>query len=1313
MATLVLGTLGQVAGQALFGGAAFSLFGVAVSGATIGSAIGGALGSAIDGRLSARETTREGPRLTSIALQGAEEGAAIPRVYGRARLAGQVIWASRFLETKTTRTHKVGGKGTGGSRVTETDYAYSVSFAVALCEGEIAGLGRIWADGQPLDASGLTLRVHLGTETQAPDSAIEAIEGEGASPAYLGLAYVVFEDMPLEAFGNRIPQLQFEVFRPVAEDGPALENLAQAVVLGPGTGEFVYATAPVFRDLGGGRSQAENMNNSSGRPDVLVSLDQLQQMLPNVAAVSLTVSWFGGDLRAVSCAIRPGVEFADKTTYPTAWSVNALARADAHLMTRDDEDRPNFGGTPADASVIALIAELRARGIAVYLYPLLLLDIPAGNGLPDPYGGAEQGAFPWRGRITSDHAPGTSGAEDGTSAAATAIDTFFGSATAANFTEGADTVTYTGSAEWSYRRFVLHYAHLANVAGGVDGFFIGSELRGLTTLRGSGGTYPAVAQLQTLAAEARTVLGSGTKISYAADWSEYFGHQPADGSVAKFHLDPLWADTHIDAVAIDLYHPLSDWRDGALHLDAVAGAPNTYDRDYLQGNIEGGEGYDWYYASDTDRAAQTRTLITDGAYAKPWVYRYKDIRNWWGNAHYNRTAGVEAGSPTAWTAQGKPIWFSEVGCPAVDRGANEPNVFYDAKSSESRVPYFSRGARDDLIQRRYLESVLDYWDPSGANNPASGVYTGKMIDTARAFIWTWDARPYPDFPLRETVWSDGPNWRYGHWIEGRVGAVSLSALVAALAAPHKNDIDVAGLTGLVQGYVVDRPMSPRAAIEPLAAAFHFDAVESEGVIRFRDCVAASEATVAAEALVGRGAGKIFEVTRAQESEMPAAARVTYVEIDAEYRPASVEARKLSGTSDRVVDTTVPVVFSQPEAQGLVDRLLQAAWAGRERAKLVLPPSRQALEPGDLLKLVTAERTFRFQITRLSDGEDREVEAVSFDASVFDGPPGPYRSAGLPAPVTYGRPVLHFLDVPLLPGAPADEAGYLAAAASPWPGRIAVYKSPSTDNYALQTLVRRPAITGALLSPLYSGPLFRWDEGNSIYLEVYAGGLSSAGDLAVLNGANAAAIQNADGEWEIVQFASAALTGPDQYLLTRLLRGQLGTENAMRSPVAAGAPFVLLDSAIEASALNPAEARLPLNYLFGPAPKPISDASYVAASHTYAGVPNRPYAPVEVRRAALSGGDLLLSWRRRTRLGGDDWDAVEVPLGETSEAYEADIYNGSSVLRTLSAATPSVTYTAAQQTADFGGSAPSPLHVRVYQVSAGFGRGAPAIAAVYA
>jgi hypothetical protein len=153
-----------------------------------------------------------------------------------------------------------------------------------------------------------------------------------------------------------------------------------------------------------------------------------------------------------------------------------------------------------------------------------------------------------------------------------------------------------------------------------------------------------------------------SRFSYTADWSEYFGHQPQDGSGdVYFHLDPLWAGAAIDFVGIDNYLPLSDWRDGFDHLDAQARWPAIHDRAYLQSNIAGGEGFDWLYAAEADRAAQVRTPITDGAHDKPWGFRPKDLRAWWSNRHCDRPGGVEAGIPTAWMPESKPIRFTELG----------------------------------------------------------------------------------------------------------------------------------------------------------------------------------------------------------------------------------------------------------------------------------------------------------------------------------------------------------------------------------------------------------------------------------------------------------------------------------------------------------------------------------------------------------------------------------------------------------------------------------------------------------------------------
>jgi hypothetical protein len=118
---------------------------------------------------------------------------------------------------------------------------------------------------------------------------------------------------------------------------------------------------------------------------------------------------------------------------------------------------------------------------------------------------------------------------------------------------------------------------------------------------------------------------------------------------------------------------------------------------------------------------------------------------------------------------------------------------------------------------------------------------------------------------------------------------------------------------------------------------------------------------------------------------------------------------------------------------------------------------------------------------------------------------------------------------------------------------------------------------------------------------------------------------------------------------------------------------------------------------------LGDSSYAETTHAFAGVGLRPLAPVHVG-ARREAGDIQIGWVRRTRVGGDGWETAEVPLGEAAELYEVDVLTpGGEVVRTLVSEAPAVTYSAAQQTADFGGPVAA-LHVAVAQVSAVYGRG---------
>ncbi len=1279
MATLVL----QVAGQALGGSLAGGI------GAVVGRAAGGLAGSVLDRTLFGADTVSEGARLSDLGVQTSTEGAAIPRIYGRARIAGQVIWATDFEEV--VDEEETGGKG-GGATV--RTYEYYANFAVALCEGRITRIGRIWADGKPLDQSGVTYRVHHGGEAQAADALIAAKHAGESVPAYRGTAYVVFERLPLADFGNRIPQLTFEVARTFDR----LERRIKAVTVIPGTTEFGYSDRLVTRIGTDDETVSDNRHSGAADTDWLAAIDDLVETCPNLESVALVVAWFGTDLRCGYCEIKPGVEARERAIDGATWSVAGVGRGGAHLVSTID-GKPAYGGTPSDETVIAAIADLKRRGLRVVLYPFVMMDVPTGNGLPDPYGAAEQAAYPWRGRITCHPAIGRAATVDKTAAAASQVAAFVGEARAGNLSAG----------DWRYRHMILHYAELAEAAGGVDAFLIGSEMRGLTTVRSGAARFPFVDALRVLAADASSILRSATKITYAADWSEYFGYHPSDGSGdVYFHLDPLWASAAIDMVGIDNYMPLADWRDGD-HADSEV-APSIYDLDYLRGNIAGGEGYDWYYASDADRDTGTRTPITDGAHAKPWVFRYKDLVNWWSRQHFNRPGGVETGPATGWVPESKPIWFTEIGCPAVDRGANQPNVFYDPKSSESFFPYFSSGARDDYMQRRFLDAVMGYWEPEddafvASNNPVSSVYAGRMVDPDNIHIWTWDARPYPAFPALGNVWSDGDNWPTGHWLTGRLGGVTLQALVETLLDEYGiADAQVGAIEGAIDGYVLADVVSLRSVLEPLADTFRFTAADSGSRLRFDGRIRAPDGTVGdADIAVSDKDTTRLSVTRGQETELPHEMRIGFYDSGRDYERGTARVRRLRGTSARASGTSLAVAASVSTMESAAFVRLHDIWAARERFTFAVSPERVDIEVGDMLSLQVGDVARIVLVERVEDDGLRKVEARTIDPDAYRLARGGKDRPSTSTVTVLGKPIAAFMDLPMLSPQDRAHAPYLAVYARPWYGTAAVWRSATGESFASFATIGARASLGVLQSKLTPGPEGLWDRRRSLTVRLFSGTLSSRSDLQLLNGANALAVETTNGGWEVLQFANADLVADKTWRLSRLLRAQLGTEDAMAAGSVEGARVVVLNEAVVNLPLARADLGIPRIYRVGPARRNVADAAYAETTLTATGRGLRPFSPVHIRahRDPVSG-DVALTWVRRTRIEGDGWEGREVPLGESRESYEVLILDDGTLLRTLAADEPAVTYTAQRQIADFG-ALPDALTVSVAQINE-FGAG---------
>ncbi|MEO1198808.1 MAG: glycoside hydrolase/phage tail family protein, partial [Pseudomonadota bacterium] len=1137
-------------------------------------------------------------------------------------------------------------------------------------------------------------------------------EGAGNAPAYRGTAYIVFERLDLAPFGNRIPQFSFEVIRRIGR----LETKVSGVALIPGATEFGYEPTEVFRVSRSGQgeiiwSETENRHHLLTKSDWNTSLDHLDAMLPNCDTIHLVVAWFGTDLRAGHCRIEPRVETHDKDTHPIVWQVAGLTRATATAVTRS-QGRPAYGGSPNDASIVAAIQSLKARGYKVMLHPFIMMDVDNDSGLPDPYGASEQPPYPWRGRITCHPAPGQPGSPDKSAAAEAQIDDLVGVAAPEHFSRLGATVTYSGPAEWSYRRFVLHLAMLAQAAGGVDAFMIGSEMVGLTTVRSDTNSYPFVSALKALTGDVRTIVGTATKIGYGADWSEYHSHRPDDGSGdVYFNMDALWADPDIDFIGIDNYLPMSDWRSGTDHADHDPHGPVIpHDPDYLAANVEGGEYYDWYYASTAARQSQSRTPITDGAHGEPWVFRQKDLVSWWSNTHRHRPGGNPAG-PSPWTAKSKPIWFTEIGFPALDNAANQPNVFHDPKSSESAYPHQSSGARDDAMQRAALEALIDYWQPESGNNPSSPHYSGRMIDPDRMFVWAWDARPWPAFPLDLAVWSDGENWRSGHWISGRMGTAALAGLVEEIAEDFDlSALEVETLGGSLDGFVIDRPMSFRQAVEGLSTIYGFDAIETGASIKIRGrCGQVRQLAVSQDNLVDRGEDEPLHITRRDLSELPLQARISYQDGELDGRPATVEAMRAAAPgTDRVLAVETPGVLDAEQMAAQCDAMLRREWAARDSGDFTLMPSQLAVEPADLIGISADSEETTWLVTELSDGDGRAVVGQRILDGMFDVAQrrartkrSKQRSKKSPsAPIA----TLTFLEL-RNPEAETDAATLLVAGSSaPWSNGLVLYRE--VDNDALQYVgrIEQRATIGRLVTDLYPGPVWRWDRVNSVTVELARGTLSSRSERAVLGGKNAIAVEDSEFGWEVIQFRDAELVAERTYTLSHLLRGQAGTERAAKA-LKSGSRIVVLDAAL--FAVSPGSFAIDQDAIwrFGQAGRALTPDTLATKAYTPTGDSLRPLSPVHVKAwRAPDTGDVVLSWIRRTRLSGDGWGLIDAPLGEASERYQIDILDGGDVKRRFVSTLPTVTYSQADQTADFGGL--TVFDVEICQLSTQVGAGDP-------
>ena len=546
----------------------------------------------------------------------------------------------------------------------------------------------------------------------------------------------------------------------------------------------------------------------------------------------------------------------------------------------------------------------------------------------------------------------------------------------------------------------------------------------------------------------------------------------------------------------------------------------------------------------------------------------------------------------------------------------------------------------------------------------------------------------------------------------------------------------------VEGYGVTRKSTGRKVLEPLLQIVNHFAVEREGRIEFLDATQTAVTTQILESdLLPLEEGIFYRENHVEVTELPETVELTYPAVSRDYQANTARAKRVSdvtGSTNKLsIDSSATL---DPEiAKRSVEQWLQAAWEERITFDLLLPPKYLALEPADLATLALSDDRFlTLRVTKTEVGADYTIRVEGIRESVGQWDSNAETddvSVVRPPSVIQADPILYILDLPLVPGDTGPAQGfarlYWTATADTednWGGCTLVRIDPVTEEPAYVGYISSGAPAGRILNVL-GDPASPWrtDTENTLLVEWFHGEdrVESVTRESLLQGSNAAIVVKANGDIEIIQFQTAVQNeDDDNWVLSNLFRGVRGTETMAYDHGAD--ERILMISRDDARAITVPVEGLVLHdidpndesytYTYVPITATERFANAPRVTHTPVGRAFYPFAPVHQKAVRHANGDLLITWVRRTRIGGElaDSGPENVPLNEASEKYDLEVFNaaGDTVVRSVADLTSaSYTYTMSDQTSDGFAADLTELNLKVYQLSAVVGRGFSRIAAV--
>lgn len=535
-----------------------------------------------------------------------------------------------------------------------------------------------------------------------------------------------------------------------------------------------------------------------------------------------------------------------------------------------------------------------------------------------------------------------------------------------------------------------------------------------------------------------------------------------------------------------------------------------------------------------------------------------------------------------------------------------------------------------------------------------------------------------------------------------------------------SNIDVTNITQMVRGYKVSSIAPIRSALEPLQAAWPFDVIQHGYQLKFVPRGNASVATIDISELgCVAGSEKLgirITTSREMDSQLPRKVLLTYLDVSREYDlNTGPGAERLNTDAVNIEQIELPIVMTATEAAQAEEVLLYLRWLERHDISFVLPPTYANLEAADVVTITGDAATYEVRLTQLNYLPDGRLECSAKFNNVAVYTSVAVAQEGL-SPVqvlTYAGPsLLALLDVPCIASTVMNQPGILSATcgfSSPWPGATVFRSDDQGQTWrGVQGVVSPGAAIGAATNVIGTASRYSVDIGSVLSLRMISGALSSVTQDAMLNGANHFAY-GAHGRWEIIAAQNCVQQADDSWHLSNLLRGRFGTEQYMNSH-SFGDSVVLLDSTalhfigMDVSSIN-------LTRLWCPVTTGRVFDSAAETALSYTAVNLKPLSGIDFKARRDPNYNLVFDWTRRSRTLVEPLSGMAMPLGETTESYDVEVWGAgySTLLRTYAALSSStLTYDADAQYADISAEVEN-YYLKIYQVSQTVGRGYPLVA----